>query len=158
MNRAESPALRGTWLGRLLSFWNPVMRRLLVSPLHFLVSRWFVLIAYTGRKTGRLHQVPVSYVRDRGRLQVTTGDRWWHNLDANDAIALNYAGRWRSARATPVLDHDQSRSQHVRLFRDHPWFRFLAGIPATKGNRPDVKALDRSIDAGRALIGIDLLG
>jgi hypothetical protein len=35
MSRSESPALRGTLLGRLLVVWNPIMKRLLQSPLHW---------------------------------------------------------------------------------------------------------------------------
>ncbi|MBA3689675.1 MAG: hypothetical protein H0W81_12760 [Chloroflexi bacterium] len=77
MSRVSAPALRGTLLGALLRLWNPLMRRLLDSPVHWPLSRWFAVLAWSGRRTGRRYSTPVSYVREGTTAYVTTGDRWW---------------------------------------------------------------------------------
>ena len=51
----------------ILRFANPVIKALLRSPLHRLVSKNFMLLTVTGRKTGRAHTFPV------GRHQSTDG-------------------------------------------------------------------------------------
>src|SRR5205807_3639321 len=44
---------------------NPVLRMVLSSPLHPLVSRHLALITVTGRRSGRRHTFPVAY-REEG--------------------------------------------------------------------------------------------
>ena len=93
MSRVDSPALRGSWLGALLRFLNPVVRLILASPLHWPLSRWFLLVSWTGAKTGQTHTTPVSYVRDGGALFVTTGDRWTRFAVGNPTFRVRYSGR-----------------------------------------------------------------
>jgi hypothetical protein len=132
------------------------MRLLLASRLHWPLSRWFALLSWSGPRTGRAHTIPVSYVRDDHDVYVTTGDRWWHNLD-DRPVRVRLAGRWHPGHATAIKERAHSRSEHDRLFRERPFFRRLAGIPrASGGGGADLGALERAIDAGRTLIRIDL--
>lgn len=156
MSRASTPALRGTLLGTLLRLWNPVMRRLLDSPVHWPLSRWFAVLAWRGRKTGRRYSTPVSYVREGGTAFVTTGDAWWRNLEGGAPVAMRIAGRWHTGSALPLLDAADSHAEHERLFRLHPWVRRLAGIPAEPDGGPDADELARAIAAGRVLVRIQL--
>jgi hypothetical protein len=156
MSRVSAPGLRGTLLGALLRAWNPVMRRLLASPLHWPWSRWFAVLAWTGRKTGRRYSTPVSFVREGRTAYVTTGDRWWRNLTERAPVAMRISGRWRKGTAVSLTDPADSREQHERLFREHPWFRLLAGIPRGPEGGPDTVAVARAVMAGRVLVRIDL--
>ena len=47
---------------------NPVVRVLLRSPLHGLLSSSLALLAYTGRRTGRRRALPVMYARVEDRV------------------------------------------------------------------------------------------
>jgi hypothetical protein len=40
--------------------WDAVARTVLSSPLHFLMSRWMLVMEITGRRTGKLYRVPVG--------------------------------------------------------------------------------------------------
>lgn len=40
---------------------NPLVRTLLRSPLHFLLSRRLLLLQITGRRTGRVFEILVGY-------------------------------------------------------------------------------------------------
>lgn len=156
MSRVSAPGLRGTLLGTLLRLWNPLMRRLLDSSLHWPLSRWFAVLAWTGRKTGRRYSTPVSFVREGRTAYVTTGDRWWRNLTEGAPVAMCVAGRWREGTAAPLMDPADSRAQHERLFREHSWFRLLAGIPRGPEGGPDTTAVARAVMAGRVLVRIEL--
>jgi hypothetical protein len=135
---------------------NPIMRRLLQSPLHWPLSRWFAVLSWTGRKTGKHYSTPVSYVREGSNVFITTGDRWWRNLTGGEQVGVLVAGNRQRGIAMPVTDPAQSQAQHERLFRHHRWFRLLAGLPAVRDGGPDRVALARSIAAGRVLIRIEL--
>ncbi len=156
MDRAGVPRLRGTWIGTLLRFWNPVMRRLLASPLHWPLSRWFALLTYTGRKSGTSYTTPVSYVLEDDSVFLTSGDRWTVNLREPAPVRLRLRGRWRTGTGAVVADRDESLREHARLCRERPFFRRLAGLPAQRRGGADATAIERSIDAGRRLVVIRL--
>lgn len=153
MGRVERPALRGSWLGAALNFLNPIVRILLASPLHWTVSRWFLLLAWKGSKTGRARSTPVSYITDASGTWVTTGDRWPLFVIGNPALRVRMRGHWSPASAVLVDDERESVREHTRIFSDHGWFRFLAGIPAREGS-PDSLAIAKAIESGRKLIRI----
>jgi F420H(2)-dependent quinone reductase len=154
VSRVESPALRGTLLGTLLGFLNPVMRALLVSPLHWPLSRWFLVLSWKGAKTGRVYRTPVSYVSDEAGIFVTSGDRWTRYVIDNPTFRVRLRGRWIPATAVPISDPEDSRREHRRIFEEHTWFRWLAGIPSVEGHTDDA-AVARATASGRNLIRID---
>jgi hypothetical protein len=131
------------------------MGRVLDSPVHWPLSRWFAVLAWSGRRTGRRYSTPISYIREGDVVFVTTGDRWWRNLSAGAPVGMRIAGRWRQGTAQPILDA-AARAEHERLFRDNPWFRSLAGIPKGRDGGPDSTAIARAVAAGRVLIRIHL--
>ncbi|MFN2484354.1 MAG: hypothetical protein ABR509_05380 [Candidatus Limnocylindria bacterium] len=157
-DRVAHPALRNTLLGNLLRLLNPVMRLVLGSPLHWPLSRWWILIRWRGAKTGNTFTTPVSYIRQGPTVFVTTGDRWWAKAQASPEVAIRLSGRWRSVRPVAVLDRRESVDAHERLFAEHRWFRWLAGIPRATGGGPDRDAVGRAVDAGRMLVRFDLAG
>jgi hypothetical protein len=152
MSRIESPALRGTLLGRLLTFWNPIMKRLLRSPLHWPWSRWFAVVEWTGRRSGRRYSTPVSYLLRGEEVWVTTGDAWWRNLRSNPVMHVWLAGKLVVGDATLVTDPLESVRLHATLFEVRPFFARLAGLPA----RPGEPLIARAVNAGRVLVRIRL--
>jgi hypothetical protein len=63
-------------------FLNPVMRSLLRSPLHGITSHNIGIVHFTGRKSGRKLNTPLSYTREGNilRLLSNRSTRWWLNL------------------------------------------------------------------------------
>ncbi len=59
---------------------NVLVRILLRTPLHWLISHNTMLLWVTGRKTGKVYNIPVSYTRDGKDLVVFTDAPWWKNL------------------------------------------------------------------------------
>ena len=81
---------------------NLVVRAVLRSPAHRLLSGRVLLLTYTGRRTGEQHTIPVQYVRDGEALVVTVGrpERkvWWRSLrEPGTRVSLMLTGRRREA-------------------------------------------------------------
>lgn len=82
---------------------NPMLLAVLRSPIHRVADRALVGFSYRGRKTGRMHQMPVMYVLDGEDVVILPGwperKSWWHNFDGAEGgrATLQLRGR-----ATPV--------------------------------------------------------
>lgn len=152
MSRVERPQLRGTVIGALLRLWNPAMKVLLRSPLHWPWSRWFAVIEWTGRRSGRRYATPVSYVSDGNTILITTGDRWWYNLLGGSEVRIWRAGQERTGHGEAIVDDESLVALHQRMLALRPWFARLAGLPSS----PDRQTLLRSIRAGRRMVVVRL--
>ncbi len=67
-------------------WYNGIMLWLLQSPLHGMLSRNMMVINYTGRKSGKVYRLPISYKKiDEILLTVSYKHRtWWRNLRGGD--------------------------------------------------------------------------
>jgi deazaflavin-dependent oxidoreductase (nitroreductase family) len=87
---------------------NPVVRLLLRSPLHPVLSRSLVILSYQGRKTGRWRSLPCLYARDGQDLYVVPGQAgrkvWWRNLRQPTRVRLRLQGRDREGIAAASSD------------------------------------------------------
>jgi len=74
-----------------------VIVAVLRSPLHGLLSATLLVLGYTGRRTGRLYRLPLSYVERDGRLYLCTAARpgpeelGWEAVVAYGGAALKLA-------------------------------------------------------------------
>jgi len=85
---------------------NPIVKTLLKSPLHGLLSSSVLVVYFTGRRSGRALSTPVRYVRmdDHIRCYSNTDTQWWRNLREGQARLL-VAGREQAYR-TEVIEDD----------------------------------------------------
>ena len=85
-------------------WYNPLMRWLLRSPIHWLVSKDILLIIFTGRKTGRTYSTPINYSRHGEVIQLISNRNraWWHNLAGGAPVSLWLRGKLVPATADIV--------------------------------------------------------
>lgn len=80
------------WTTRL----NPLVVRLLRSPLHHVIGGGLMLITVTGRRSGRRYTIPVGYQRDGDVLHVLVSKarrkQWWRNFRAPAALEVELRG------------------------------------------------------------------
>jgi deazaflavin-dependent oxidoreductase (nitroreductase family) len=73
---------------------NPFMKWLLRSPFHGLVSRTYLLLTFTGRKSGIVYSTPVQYAQEGETLYIITskGYTWWKNLRGGARVQFHLRG------------------------------------------------------------------
>ncbi len=116
-------------------WYNPLMRWLVRSPFHGLVSRGVLLITFTGRKTGRTYCTPISYSQSGSLIQlISHRDRaWWRNFEGGAPVTVRLRGQDRPATASLV---NASRDDLLRaLCAVYP------GLPVTRA----AQLLDESV-------------
>ncbi len=98
---------------------NPVVRAVLSSPLHPLLSRSLALITVTGRRSGHRYTLPVGYRQDGDRVLINVGwperKRWWRNLRDPDQVEMRIRGTRRTGRALARGDDRTGVTVEVRL-------------------------------------------
>jgi hypothetical protein len=74
---------------------NPVMKALLRSPLHALMSKSTAVITLTGRRIGNAYSLPVKYQQKEDIVWITSKcDRsWWKNFQEGATVFLRLAGK-----------------------------------------------------------------
>lgn len=97
---------------------NPLMRTLLRSPLHTLMSSSLMLITYRGRKSGKVYTTPVRYLRVNNSIQCFTSPdtQWWHNLRGGAEVTLRIQGEDVGCFANVIENDVQKTREALRNF------------------------------------------
>jgi len=122
---------------RVMRLFNPVIRALLRSPFHGLLSGQILLLTYTGRKSGRRYTLPVGFIRDADALLVVSQHselkHWWRNLRDGAPVTLLLGGQQVSARAD-LIENPEAVAAEVQ--------RLIARLGAKEASRQLYMALD----------------
>jgi hypothetical protein len=125
---------------------NPMMRMLLQSPLHWLVSSSLMLITFKGRRSGRTFVTPVRYVKSNGTIRCFSSSetQWWRNLRNGVDVVLRVKGENIHCRTT-VIEGNPERvkpllSQYLSIFPQD------AAYHAIRLN-PDKSLVEADLDA-----------
>lgn len=98
---------------------NPVVKALLCSPLHPLLSRGLALITITGRRSGRRYTFPVGYQQEGERVTVDVGwpgrKDWWRNLSQPAQVEMRIRGRRRQGQALARGDERSGVEVEIQL-------------------------------------------
>ena len=125
---------------------NPMMRILLRSPLHLLMSKSLMLISFKGRKSGRVFTTPVRYIRQQDTIQCFTAksNQWWRNVAADKEIVIRVEGKDYACRAEVVTDDHERVRQAIEFLLDS----FPADAPyyeiRMKNGQPDKNELEQA--------------
>lgn len=102
---------------------NRVMRALLCSPLHGIFSDSILLIRFTGRVSGRVHETPLRYMREGDAIVCFSAKetRWWRNIERETPILLRIRGQQGRYRATRFTDDaERLRALLLRMLQLFP--------------------------------------
>jgi hypothetical protein len=88
----------------LLKLVNPMLGFLLRTPLAGLVGKQFMVLNFTGRKTGRPFTLPVSAHVIDGDLYALTGAVWKQNFRGGAAAQVVYDGKTTAMRGELIRD------------------------------------------------------
>ena len=102
---------------------NPVVRSLLRSRAHRVLSRSVLLLAYTGRRSGVRRELPAMYAALGNRFVVIAGQpdtkTWWHNF-ADDVrpVTVTVAGRRGSCGARLLAPRTAEHQLALDAYRE----------------------------------------
>jgi hypothetical protein len=135
---------------------NPIMRRVLASPLHRPVSKGLMILHVTGRKSGRVYDIVVGRHKIDGRLMVHAGGAWRANLRGGAPLRVTLDGRERAAYAE--LEEDPDRlAEIVMALLDRIGYRRAVRIGyAVNVDRPPTVAEVREAVIGDGFATITL--
>jgi len=125
-------------------WFNPIITQLLRSPLHGMLSKNTMLIAYTGRKTGKSFITPVNYLRmdeDGAEVLYTTSYRervWWRSVRGGAPVTLTLRGKDVPAQASVVEDEHEVTELLVRYVRQAPALARYFKINLDASGAPDL--------------------
>jgi hypothetical protein len=83
---------------------NPVLRRLLGTPLLGGARKQFMVLNFSGRKTGRRYSIPVSAHVIGGDLYALAGAPWTKNFRGGHAVDVVHDGKTVAMRGELVTD------------------------------------------------------
>ncbi len=135
---------------RLLRAANPLIARLLRSPLHFLVSRDLLLVSFRGRHSGKRFTIPLAYVESGGVMYLFTRPdtaTWWKNMRGGAAVEIVRRGHPTTARASVL---DAAAGEALEVFKTflirHPGSASsLYHVEVGRGGSLDPAALHREL-------------
>lgn len=92
---------------------NPLVRWVLRSPLHDLLSQWVALLNVTGRRSGATFVVPVQYAQDGDMLSLVSrrSRQWWRNLESGADVKVTLRGEEHPGRA--AVSRDPARVEAI---------------------------------------------
>jgi hypothetical protein len=117
---------------RLLRVANPVVRAVLGSPAHRLLSGRLLVLDYRGRRTGRGHRIPLRYAETEAGELVAVAvhperKQWWRSFAEPSAAtvllrgaSVDVVGALTSGngRATALARYDVRNPRGARWTRD----------------------------------------
>lgn len=126
---------------------NPLMKLVLRSPLHGLVSDGLALITFTGRKSGNEYTTPVGYHEYGDRVLVFNDSGWWRNMVDGAPVELLIRGEWRRGTGTALPDSRATAERVHRVLTDEGLGHARRlGLKVPGDEVPDVDELAAAID------------
>ena len=101
-------------------WYNSIIVAILRSPLHAMLGSTFLLITYTGRKSGKQYTVPTNFVREDDVLYVTSRRErtWWRNMLDGAPVKVRMQGRDYAATASAIAD-DTGVAAKLPMYLSH---------------------------------------
>ena len=135
------------WIFKVM---NPIMKGLLRSPLHRLLSGALMLITYTGRKTGKQYTIPIGYfVWGEGELMSFSSACWWTNLRSKPPVTLLLNGRRVQAVPTVIEKREaviDTLEEFIKRLGPRAARRLPIGLPRYReSTRDDLRNVPRGI-------------
>lgn len=102
---------------------NSIMKWALTTPgLQAMVGREVGLLSFTGRKSGRIYTIPVSYQRDGDTVTLVTKKlrNWWRNFETPAEVELRLAGQVHSGKAEVIAAEEVALDFMTRYLEKRP--------------------------------------
>ena len=131
---------------------DAVVRFILRSPMHRILSGKLILVTVVGRKTGREYTNPVGYAEHEGQLLVGTGANWRRNIRPGDPIRVRLRGKDIRTEAEVITDEDIAADLYPVIVTANPTHGRFAGINLESDGTVNRTDLHRALTNGVAIV------
>tara|TARA_B100000029_G_scaffold516236_1_gene627867 strand:- start:20014 stop:20454 length:441 start_codon:yes stop_codon:yes gene_type:complete len=126
---------------------NPIVALVLKSKLHFIFSHQLLLFRITGRRSGKIYQIPASYAVFDDRIHCITlrSNQWWKNFINLSSQEVYFKGQL----ITMSIEIDASNDVNVetklrQLIEHNPIDAFFAKVKLDKNKKPIKEDLEQA--------------
>jgi deazaflavin-dependent oxidoreductase (nitroreductase family) len=131
---------------------DAIVRFLLRSPLHCLVSGKLLIITVTGRKTGREYANPVGYAEHDGHILIGSAARWHRNLRPGTPARIRLRGKDIQADPEVITDEARAADLYRAILTRNPVHGRFAGIALNPDGNVNLDDLRRALSTGTAVV------
>ena len=129
---------------------NTMMKFILRSPLHGMVSKTITVITFTGRKSGKTYSTPVSYSQNGSQVTIFTHGDWYKNLVGGAPVTLRIRGKDYTGQADVTADDKPAMaaalSEHLKVVRSDAQYYSVTFDEAGEPNKDEIrKAVDNVV-------------
>ena len=125
---------------------NPVMKTLLKSPFHKVVSGQIMILRFQGAKSGKAYSTPVSYSTNNGKVNVFTNANWWKNFSNGAAVKLRIQGQEMTGYAEAIRDDQEkitlSLQRHILAVPNDAKFY---GVTMDENGQPNMEQVRAAV-------------
>lgn len=124
-------------------FVSGIVKVLLRSPLHGLMSHNTLLLSFKGRKSGKNYLIPMSYIREGDIVTCFTDTRtsWWKNLQSTPVILHIKGQRTQGFAKTVQGDQADLQSELSTFLRHSPRDAKYKGVRLDTDGHPNRDAI-----------------
>ena len=144
-------------MGGFAKIMNKVPAAVLRSPLHRAMSDKYLLLTFTGRKSGKRHTTPVAYLEEGQGLLMTTDSPWWKNLRGKDGVGIpvtvRVKGREYEGIGEAVTDKTEVVRVLARFLQMQPGYGKFVGVKRGAGGRVDPSMVEADA-RGRVVVRV----
>ncbi len=137
---------------RLMGLLNIPVRVLLRLPFSTPLSSRLMLLSYTGRKTGKAYQQPVSYIQQGGILLTPGGGKWKWNLLDRKPVRIRLRGKDVLAQPELIRDPDEIERLLAVMIAANPGVSAFTGIHQGPDGRVDHGRLETAVKYGFRIV------
>ncbi len=125
---------------------NPLMKALLKSPVHSLVSANIMIITFDGRKSGKRYSTPVSYFQENGVVYSFTHGKWWRNLEDGAQVELRIRGKDMQGHAEAIPADNELKAEYLnKMIKAIPNDARFYGISFDERGEPNADEVRRAV-------------
>jgi len=142
---------------KLSKIYNPIMKSILRSPLHGMISKNTMLITVTGRKSGKMHTTSVNYIRDGDNITVFSlrNRVWWRNLRAGAPVTVRIKRQDLKGTGESIEDKKAVAAGLLAYLQMSPKYAKYFQVTLDSSGQPNPEEVDRAAQ-NRVMIRVKL--
>ncbi|WP_157187265.1 nitroreductase/quinone reductase family protein [Nocardia vinacea] len=131
---------------------DAIVRFILRSPLHPLLSKKLLIITVSGRKTGREYANPVGYAEHEGHILIGTAANWRHNLIPGTPVRIHLRGNTIQATHEVITDEPRATPLYREILTQNPAHGRFAKIHLNPDGTVNLPSLRTALTRGTAIV------